>query len=623
MATEEFKRKLTTILHADVKDYSRLMGEDEDATVRTLTAYREVMGIFIQKHRGRVVHGSGDSLLAEFVSVVDAVRCAVEIQKELKTRNAELPEDRKVKFRMGINPGDVIEKDDDLHGDGVNIAARVEALAEGEGICITRTAYDHVKKKLDLGYEYLGEHTVKNIAEPVRVYRVLMDPEDAGKLIGEKSVEPRRSQKVALAVVIVLLLVVGGLLIWRAVSPPMEVASVEKMAFPLPDKPSIAVLPFDNLSGDSEQEYFSDGLTEEIISSLSSVPKLFVIARNSTFTYKGKPVKVQQVSEELGVRYVLEGSVRKGGDKIRITAQLIDALSGHHLWAKKYDRKLDDIFAVQDEITKNIIMAMQVKLTEGEQARATAKGTNNLEAYLKCLQANEYIHRVNPESNALGKQLAEEAIALDPEYAWAYYNLGRAHQLDVWLRVSKSPKQSIGKAIGLIKKSIVLDDTLAEAHGRLGFIYSMIGQYDKAVAEGEKAVAINPNSAMAHVMLGKTLVFDGRWEESIPEYKKAIRLNPIPPNMYLYSLGLSYGYTGQHEEAITWCEKAVRQQPNSLWARIMMTVVYSLSGRDEEARAEAAEVLRIQPKFSIKKSRYKRKTDRERFDDALRKAGLK
>ena len=403
----------------------------------------------------------------------------------------------------------------------------------------------------------------------------------------------------------------------------MEVASVEKMAFPLPEKPSIAVLPFDNLSEDPKQEYFSDGLTEEIIAALSSVPKLFVIARNSTFTYKGKPVKVQQVSEELGVRYVLEGSVRKGGDKIRITAQLIDALSGHHLWAKQYDRNIDDIFAVQDEITKKIITAMQVKLTEGEQARATAKGTNNLEAYLKSLQANEYIHMVNPESNALAKQLAEEAIALDPEYAWAYYNLGRAHQLDVWLGMSKSPKQSIGKAIGLIKKAIVLDDTLAEAHGRLGFLYSMIGQYDKAVAEGEKAVALNPNSAMAHVMLGKTLVFDGRWEESIPEYKKAIRLNPIPPTMYLYSLGLSYAYTGQYEEAITWCEKAVREQPNALWARIMMTVVYSLSGRDEEARAEAAEVLRIQPKFSIKKSRYKRKTDRELFDGALRKAGLK
>jgi len=269
MATQDFKRRLTTILHADVKDYSRLMSEDEDATVSTLTAYREVMGEFIQKHRGRVVHGSGDSLLAEFVSVVDAVRCAVEIQKELKARNAELPEDSKVKFRMGINPGDVIEKDEDLHGDGVNIAARVEALAEGEGICITRTAYDHVKKKLNLGYEYLGEHTVKNIPEPVRVYRVLMDPEDAGKvigeervepedagkIIGEEKVEPRRGRLAALAVAIGLVMVVGGVVLWkssqRTVSPTVEVASVDKMAYSLPDKPSIAVLPFNNLSEDA------------------------------------------------------------------------------------------------------------------------------------------------------------------------------------------------------------------------------------------------------------------------------------------------------------------------------------------------------------------------------------
>jgi tetratricopeptide (TPR) repeat protein len=267
-------------------------------------------------------------------------------------------------------------------------------------------------------------------------------------------------------------------------------------------------------------------------------------------------------------------------------------------------------------------MSMQVKLTEGEQARATAKGTNNLEAYLKCLQANELVHRVNPESNALGKQLAEEAIALDPDYAWAYYNLGRAHQLDVWLRTSKSPRESIGKAIGFMKKALALDDTLAEAHGRLGFIYAMIGKHDEGIAQAEKGVVVNPNSAMAHVMLGKTLSFAGRWEESIPPYKKAIRLNPIPPNMYLYSLGLSYGFTGQYDEAITWCEKAVSEAPDSLYARIMMTVVYSWSGQDEKARAEAAEVLRIQPKYTVPKSRYKRKEDRERYNGALRKAGL-
>jgi adenylate cyclase len=538
---------------------------------------------------------------------VDAVRSAVEIQEELKNRNADLPENRRMEFRIGVNLGDVIHEEERIYGDGVNVAARVESLAEAGGICVSGTAFDQIESKLPLGYEYLGEQSVKNISKPVRIYKALMDPEAVGKVIGEQRAESRQGLRVALVVVTALLLIVGGLLIWRTAFPPVQVASVEKMAFPLPDKPSIAVLPFDNLSGDPEQEYFSDGITEEIIAALSGVPKLFVIARNSTFTYKGKPVKVQQVSEELGVRYVLEGSVRKGGDEIRVTAQLVDAINGHHLWAERYDRKLDDIFAVQDEITKKIITAMQVKLTEGEQVRAAARGTNNLDAYLKYLQANEYAYRINPETNALAKQLAEEAIA-------------------VWLGTSKSPKQSIGKAIGSVKKAIALDDTYAEAHGLLGFLYSIIRQYDKGIALGEKAVALNPNSGYAHFMMGKVLTFASRWEESIPEYKIAVRLNPIPPNNYLFSLCLSYGYAGQYEEAITWGEKAIRQEPNSLLAHLFMAQVYSWSGRDEEARVEAAEVLRIRPKFSLKKwekkLKYKNQEDIERAISALRKAGL-
>ncbi len=628
MATEDFRRKLTAILSADVKGYSRLMGEDEEATVRTITAHRKVITSVIQKYRGRVVDSPGDNILAEFVSVVDAVQSAVEIQEVIRAKNAELPEDRKMEFRIGINLGDVIQEGERIYGDGVNIAARVEGVADPGGICISGSAYEQIENKLALGYEYIGEHTVKNIVKPIRVYKVPTGPETLQKVIDEKRPAPRWHWA-ALGVVIALLVVAGGVAIWKSYRPstsPMEAASVEKMAYPLPDKPSIAVLPFNNLSGDPEQDYFSDGMTEEIISALGSVPKLFVIARNSTFTYKGKPVKVQQVSEDLGVRYVLEGSVRKSGDKIRITAQLIDALSGHHLWAKRYDRNLEDIFAVQDEITKEIITAMQVKLTEGEQIRAAAKGTNNLDAYLKYLQANELINRLNIESNALGKQLAEEAIALDPEYAWAYYVLARTHMIDVWLRSSKSPKQSLGKAMELLQKAIALDDTFAEGYSRLGFLYSMTRQHDKGVAEAEKGVALSPNSAIAHFMLGKTLFFAGRSEESIPEYKKAIRLNPIPPHNYLWSLGLSYAYTGQYEEAVTWCEKAVRQAPDSLLDRMMMTVVYSLSGRNEEARAEAAEVLRIQPKLSLekfeKKLTYKKKTDREKFIGALRKAGL-
>jgi adenylate cyclase len=629
MATQDFKRKLTAILSADVEGYSRLMAEDEETTVRTITTYREVMTTLIQQHRGKVVDSPGDNVLAEFTSVVDAVQCAVAIQKEISARNTELPENRQMQFRIGINLGDVIEEGDRIYGDGVNIAARLEGLAEPGGICISKTAFDHIETKLPYGYDFIGEQAVKNIPKPVGAYRVLMDPRVTikGKLEEETPTPVRRTPiVVGVAAVLVLALAVG---IWQfhMRRPSVEPASVEKMAYQLPDKPSIAVLPFNNLSGDPEQEYFSDGLTEEIISTLSRVPKLFVIARNSTFTYKGKPVKVQQVSEELGVRYVLEGSVRKSGEKIRITAQLIDAITGNHLWAERYDRNIDDIFVIQDEITKKIITAMQVKLTEGEEARVAAKGTNNLEAYLKYLQANELVNRLNIDSNALGKQLAEEAIALDPKYASAYYILSGAHVMDVWLGTSKSPKQSIGKAMKLSQKAIELDETFAVAHGLLGFLYSMTRQHDKALAQGEKAVALNPNSAECHYRLGKILTFAGRWEESIPEYERAIRLNPIPPNKYIFSLGLAYGWMGRYDEAITWCKKAIRQEPNSYLAHFMLTVVYSLSGRDEEARIQAAEVLRIQPKFSLekqkKKSTYKKETDREKLFGALRKAGLK
>jgi adenylate cyclase len=629
MATQDFKRKLTAILSADVEGYSRLMSEDDEATVRTITAYREVIAVVVQKHRGRVVDSPGDNILAEFASVIDAVSSAVEIQEELRVRNAELPEDRKMEFRIGVNLGDVIHEEERIYGDGVNIAARIEGLAEGGGICISRTVFDQVRNKLKLGYEYIGEHSVKNIAQAVRVYRVLTEPEDVGKVIGEKMAPLKQRWKLALAAVVFVIIGAIGVTLWNTYFRPLsvEVASVEKMAFPLPDKPSIAVLPFDNLSGDPKQEYFSDGLTEEIISALSSVPKLFVIARNSTFTYKGKPVKVQQVSEELGVRYVLEGSVRKSGDEIRITAQLVDALTGHNLWAKSYDRNLSDIFAVQDEITKEIITAMQVKLTAGEEVKAAAKGTNNLEAYLKYLQANELINQINPESNALGKQFAEEAIALDPEYASAYKALARAHMQSALLGSSKSPKQPLMKALELMQKAIVLDDTYAEAHSLLGFLFSMTGKHDKAVAEGEHAVTLNPNSAFTHAVLGLILRFEGRHEESIPEYKQAIRLNPIPPSFYTYGLGLAYCFTEQYEEAITWGEKSVRQWPNSLYAHLILTVIYNSLGRDEEARTEAAEVLRINPKFSVekwaKRLTYKNQADNDRFISALRKAGLK
>jgi adenylate cyclase len=629
MATQEVKRKLTAILSADVKGYSRLIREDELGTIHTLNAYKELMANLIQQHHGRVVDAPGDNLLAEFGSVVDAVECAVEIQKILKARNAELPENRRMEFRMGINLGDVVEDGEQILGDGVNIAARLESLSEAGGICISGKAYDEVKNKLPLGYKYLGEQAVKNITEPVRVYQILMAPDAAGKVIGEKKAKPSQWQRTALIIIAILIVVTAAFVIWRLYMypvPPLEVASKDKMAFPLPDKPSIAVLPFVNMSGDKEQEYFSDGITENIITGLSKIPRLFVIARNSTFIYKDKRVKVQQVAEDLGVRYVLEGSVQRSGNRVRVTAQLIDALTGNHLWAERYDQDLKDIFAVQDEITGRILQAMRVKLTEGEQA-LRGKPPRNLEAFLKILQSQEYIQRFNIEGNIMGKQLAEEAIGLDPEFASAYYALASAHMMDVWLGLSKSPKESLDKATELTQKAISLDPKDTHFYALLGYLYTMKRDHDKAITEGEKAVALDPGGADAHAWLGMTLNYADRPKEAIPLFEKAIRLNPFGPTPYFLNFGTSYRMMGQYQEAITQYKKALRIAPNNILAHIALAATYSLLGRNEESRAEAEEVLRINPKFSLesyaKTLPFKNQAQIDRFVEALCKAGLK
>ena len=624
MAENATFRKLTAILSADVKGYSKLMGEDDESTVETITAYRKIIAEVIRTHQGRVVDTPGDNILAEFGSALNAVNCAIIIQRALEIENRKLPEKRRMVFRIGINLGDILHRDDCIYGDGVNIAARIEGLADPGGICISRGVFDQVKRKIHQGFEYLGEHPVKNISEPVRIYRILLSEEYQGMVIGEPTGKPAKVKK-TYALAVALILFCGAVMWWmfHHKPPKIEPASIERMEYPLPDKPSIAVLPFDNLSGDPEQEFFCDGLTEEIITALSKVPQVFVIARNSVFTYKGKPVKVNQVAEELAIRYVLEGSVRKDGEKLRITAQLIDAISGHHLWAERYDRGLKDIFAVQDELTKKIIAAMQVKLTSGEQARVDAKGTENLQAYLKFLQARENVNRLNKEGNAMGRQLAEESIELDPGYPMPYRILAATYRMDVYLGVSKSPKESIGTCMKLLNKSIALDDSYAEAYGALGFTLSMTGQHDQAVATAEKAVALDPNSANSYAMLGHTLRMADRPREAIQAYTKAIRLNPIPPTFYQFGLGMSYGLDGQFEKAIQWCEKAVKQNPDDLIARLMLTAVYSMAGRDEKARAEAIEVLRINPKYSLAKAEKRAKFKyKDKMIAALRKAGL-
>jgi adenylate cyclase len=438
------------------------------------------------------------------------------------------------------------------------------------------------ENKLDLEFEDLGEHKVKNIIKPVRVYKVLTAPESDKSVIKDK--------------------------------------------LELPDKPSIVVLPFVNMSDDPQQEFFSDGITEEIITGLSKVSHLFVIASTSSFNYKGKQIKIQQVGRDLGVQYVMEGSVRKAGARVRITAQLINASTGHHLWAERFDRNLKDIFALQDEITMKILIAMQLKLTEGEQVRLYGKGTDNLEAYLKHLQGHQYARLFNKESNVLAQQMFEEAISLDPEYAMAYIYLAIVHVLDVWLGSSKSPGDSLTSATELVQKSMSIDKDLPEAHGVLGLIYLLQKQHDKAIAEVELAVTGNPNSADDLGRLGLALFFAGKPKEAIAALKKAIRLNPIPPSWYLSFLGWVYGITEQYEEAIAAFKKSLQHSPDNLYAWLGLTMTYSLSGQETEARSAAESVLRIEPKFTLEHLGdmlpFKSKSDTDSVIDALRNAGL-
>ena len=647
MSAESFKRKLTAILSADVKGYSRLMGENEAETVKTLTAYRKIMDELTRQHRGRIIDSPGDNILAEFASVVDAVQCAVAAQNEFKARNAELPESRRMEFRIGVNLGDVIEEEGRIYGDGVNIAARLEALADPGGICISKTAFDQIETKLPLGYEYLGDQTVKNIDKPVGAYKVLMESRIVVAGAKEKKPSARlwRQKGVVVGAIALLVVLIGAAVwnfYWRA--PKIEPASKETVAvslpdkpslavlsdkspLPPPDKPSIAVLPFVNMSDDPQQEFFGDGLTEEIITALSKTPKIFVIARNSSFVYKGTPVNVQQVSRELGVKHVLEGSVRRSGDQLRITAQLIEAPTGNHLWSERYERSIGEIFATQDEITLAIVRAMRVTLTSGEQARLIGKGTKNLDAYLKTIEANEQFYLMNRQGSLKAKEFAKEAISLDPKYAFPHAVLANAHMLDAWFRFGESPEESMKLADDAAHKALGLDDRDPYIHSALTNLYVMQRQYDKAIASAESALALGPGAARSQSSMGTALAFSCRFNEAIPFYEEAIRLDPYPPGALFRLLGGAYSAVGRHDEALKAYEKAVKLNPNDIFAHLSVAGQYVELGRDEHARAEVREVLRLHPKFSLdsfaKTLTYKDQSVVDRRMELLRKAGLK
>ena len=623
MTTPAVERKLAAILSADVKGYSRLMGEDEVATIQTLTEYREVMAGFIRQHRGRVVDATGDNLLADFASVVDAVACAAEIQRELRSRNALVPGSRRMEFRIGINLGDVIADGERIYGDGVNIAARIEGLSEPGGIAISGTVYDQVRGKLPFAYAAMGEHVVKNIKEPIRVYRVPLDPSpalearDAPTRAGTGRVLWRRAT-VLLGVVVLVL--AAGVAAWSLFLRPRAAA------LPLPDKPSIAVLPFQNMSGDAGQEYFSDGMTEDLITGLSKLSGLFVIARNSVFLYKGKPVKPAQVSRDLGVRYVLEGSVRKAGDRVRITAQLIDATTGYHVWAERYDRDLKDVFAVQDEVTGKIVTMLAVKLTGPEKEHLARTPTGNLEAYDLVLRGMEYQRRTTKEANAEARRLFARAIELDPGYGGAYEALGWSY-LQAWqLQWSRDP-ETLQRALELAEQAVARDDSRAGCHTLLGQVLLWKKAHDRAVAEAERAVALAPNDADGYETLAEILAWSGRAEEAIGQIKRAMRLNPQYPFFYLWTLGHAYYLTGRNGDAITTFAKIVELNPNFLPAHAFLAVLYTEQGLDQKARHEWAAAERLMPHVSLASLRqnlpYRNERDLDRLLTAMRAGGVK
>ena len=586
MAEERVQRRLAAILAADVAGYSRLMGVDEEGTLSALKELRrDLADPKIKEHRGRIVKTTGDGLLVEFGSVVDAVRCAVEVQYEMAERNAGMPEEQRIQFRIGINLGDIIKDGRDIHGDGVNIAARLEALAEPGGICVNRVVRDQVRDKLDFAFEDAGEQRVKNIARPLRVYRI-RPSRSAGDTIGEAQ-------------------------------PPLA----------LPDKPSVAVLPFTNMSGDSEQEFVSDGIAEDVITALSRYPSLFVIARNSSFTYKGRAVDVKQVGRELGVRYVLEGSVRKAGNRIRVTAQLVEAGTGNHVWADRYDQDLADIFAVQDEITEAVTVAIAPAIADAELQRAVRKPPDSLDAWAAYQRGLWHLSEANPDDNTIAQKFFRQAIDLDPTFAGGYSGLALA-QLQaaaVYQKVGLLEAQSSAEA--LARRAVALDGADAEARSCLGWALQARGELQGALAEIERALGMSPNLAVAHGQRGATLIFAGRPKEGLAAVQTSIRLDPRDPFSAIRLLHIACGlyFSREYEEAIEAAKQLIRSYPDFPMIYRWPAAALGQLGRTAEAKEALDKAVSLAPAafdmYVRNRVPWFRPEDHAHLVEGLRKAG--
>jgi adenylate cyclase len=580
------ERRLAAIFAADVAGYSRLIGADEEGTLERLKGHlRELIDPKIAEHQGRIVKTTGDGILAEFASPVRAVRCAIEVQHGMADRNVDVPEPQRIEFRIGINLGDVIvEPDGDIYGDGVNVAARLENIAEPGAVYVSRAVRDFILDKPELVVEDLGDRPLKNIAKPVHVFRIGL---------------PDRADRVAGA---------------TRTAPP-----------PTPHKPSIAVLPFANMSSDAEQEYFSDGMTEDLITDLSKVSGLFVIARNSSFAYKNRSVKVQEIGRDLGVRFVLEGSIRKAGARVRITAQLIDAESGGHLWAERFDRDLTDIFSTQDEVVQKIVGSLAVTLTQGEERRLHRRGTKNVAAYEAWLKARECLARGTHEAILQAKAMHRRAIELDPKFAAPHAGISLA-AISEYVSDWRDPAEALEEADTWARRALELDDNEPVSHMALANVRLWRREHDGALAEARRMIALDPNFAQGYMATGLILTYAGRPEEGLEPMATAMRLDPHYPSIVLHVLAQAHFSLGKYEIAAKQLLERIARTPGTDASRMLLAACYGHLGRVDDARAAWAGLLEVNPGFSLAQRErvlpYKDPADFQRIAEGLAKAGL-
>lgn len=575
------ERRLAAILAADVVGYSRLMGEDEEGTLVRLQALQSTVLVpSIAEHRGRMVKTTGDGFLAEFASALDAVDCAVALQRTLVEQEGGHAADQRLDLRIGINVGDVIFEGDDIFGDGVNIAARLESIARRGGICISRTVYDHIGNKTDHGFRHDGEHNLKNIARPIEVWRW------------------------------------GG----TPTGPALEPAEASLT------KPSVAVLPFANMSGDAEQEFFADGIAEDLITSLSKLSQLMVIARNSSFSYKGRSIKVQEIARDLGVRYLVEGSVRKSGSRVRVTAQLIDCTDGSHLWAERYDRDLTDIFEVQDEVTHEIVTSLSVKLTPRDAKRLKSVETDNVAAYELFLRGREFVLKHHAEGNRQARESLEASREIDPQFAPTAAFLSFSHVMDYINEWADDPGSALAAGHRIAHEAVALDPAYPWARVALGTSYLWMRQHEQAIAEYQEAIILDPNFADAYMALGWAHHFTGKSEETIRLIRRGFLLDPNYSPMRLHWLAQAEYQLGHYKEAIELLKQRLVRQPHSDISRALLAATYGQSGQAEAAQGEWAEMQRSNPEFSVEQRRrimpYKNPADFDRFVEGLEKAEI-